>query len=376
MAARGHPASSSPEISLLTLIQQRIRDQGPITVAGYMDLASNHPDLGYYQVQNPFGAEGDFITAPEISQVFGELLGLWLATYWQEAGRPSPFRLVELGPGKGQLMVDLIRATAMVPGFLDAADIHLVESSEKLRAVQRQALPDLKLRWHDQFDTVPDGPLFLIGNEFLDALPVHQLIKTETGWAERFLSLMDDGKLGFTSGAATPALVDLIAGSDEASIGDVAEVSPVRIALSGKLGERLAKDGGVALLIDYGAWAERPTGDTLQAVFKHQTVDPLSMPGVADITTQVDFQNVARAAKAGGAKVYGPVPQGTFLRTLGIEVRTAALLKSADDEQRKNLRSALFRLTDASAMGEVFKVLVLASPDDPPPPGFMLPAFG
>jgi NADH dehydrogenase [ubiquinone] 1 alpha subcomplex assembly factor 7 len=341
-----------------------------------MALASNHPDLGYYQTQEPFGAEGDFITAPEISQVFGELLGLWLATAWHEAGQPKPFRLVELGPGRGQLMADLVRATAKVPAFLDAADIHLVESSEKLRAVQRKALPHLDLHWHDRLDNVLEGPLFLIGNEFLDALPVHQLIKTETGWAERLVSINDNGELIYLSDSASPAtsaLVNLVAGSDDAKTGDVAEVSPARNTLAGKLGERLAKDGGVALLIDYGALAERPTGDTLQAVFKHQPVDPLSMPGIADITTQVDFRSIAMAARAGGASIYGPVPQGTFLRTLGIEPRTAALLKNADDQQRHHLRSALFRLTDASAMGEVFKVLVLASSDDPPPPGFAPP---
>ncbi len=368
---------SNPEIPLLSFIRQRIRDEGPITVCEYMSLASSHSELGYYQAQDPFGADGDFITAPDISQVFGELLGLWLATYWQELGRPSLFRLAELGPGRGQLMADLIRATAKVPGFLDAADIHLVENSERLRAVQQHALPDLDIHWHDQIENLPEGPLFLIGNEFLDALPVHQLMKTETGWCERKLSLTEEEDLAFwhdPEDQASSALVDLIGRSDDAKVGDVAEISPARNELSGKLGKRLAKDGGVVLLIDYGAWAERPTGDTLQAVFKHRPVDPLSMPGVADITCQVDFRNIAKAAKAGGVSVYGPVPQGTFLRTLGIEVRTAALLKNADDEQDQALRSALFRLTDASAMGEVFKILVLASPDSPPPPGFLPPA--
>ena len=317
---------SSPEISLLELIQERIRDDGPITVADYMALASNHPDLGYYQTRDPFGAEGDFITAPEISQVFGELLGLWLATAWHQAGQPRPFRLVELGPGRGQLMADLARAAARVPAFLDAADIHLVETSEKLKAVQRKALPGLDLHWHDRFECVPDGPLFLIGNEFLDALPAHQLVKTETGWAERLVSLDDNGALTFRSDPANPALlalVNLVAGSD-AKIGDVTEVSPARNALAGQISRRVAKDGGVALLIDYGASAERPTGDTLQAVFKHQPVDPLAMPGLADITTQVDFKSIEIAARNSGAAVFGPVPQGVFLRTLGIEPRPAA----------------------------------------------------
>ena len=347
-----------------------------MSVADYMGLTLNHPEFGYYRTQNPFGAQGDFITAPDISQVFGELLGLWLATAWQEAGSPTPFRLVELGPGRGQLMADLSRATAGVDGFLEAADIHLVESSERLRATQRQTLPDLDIRWHDRLDAVPEGPLYLIGNEFLDALPVHQLIRTDNGWAERSLSLTDDGKLGFSSGPATPALVDLIAGGDQAEIGDVAEVSPVRNGLAEAIGKRLAGDGGAALFIDYGAWVERPTGDTLQAVSGHRPVDPLYMPGLADITTQVDFQGFARAARVGGAAVFGPVPQGPFLRALGIEPRIAVLLRNADEDQRQTLRSALFRLTDASAMGEVFKALVLVSPNGPPPPGFVPPAFG
>lgn len=341
-----------------------------MSVADYMDLALDHPEFGYYRTQEPFGASGDFITAPDISQVFGELLGLWLAMAWQEAGRPSPFRLVELGPGRGQLMADLGRATARVDGFLDAADIHLVESSERLRAIQRRTLPHLEIHWHERWETVPDGPLFLIGNEFLDALPVHQLIKTETDWVERVLTISDDGKLIFSTGPATHALVDLIAGGDRAEIGEVAEVSPVRNGLAKNIGERLSRGGGVALFVDYGAWVDRPTGDTLQAVSNHQPVDPLSLPGKADLTTQVDFQSLARAARAGGAAVFGPVPQGTFLRGLGIEPRIAILLRDADEEQRQALRSALFRLTDASAMGEVFKVLVLASPDGPMPPAF------
>lgn len=346
-----------------------------MSVAGYMDLTLNHPEFGYYRTQEPFGASGDFITAPDICQVFGELLGLWLATAWLEAGKPSPFRLVELGPGRGQLMADLGRATAGVDGFLDAADHHLVENSERLRAAQRQKLPGLDVQWHDRLETVPDGPLFLIGNEFLDALPVHQLIRTGSGWAERLVSLADDGRLDFSLGPARPSLVNLVAGGDQAEIGQIAEVSPIRLELARNLGMRLAQDGGVAIFIDYGAWVDRPTGDTLQAVSNHKAVDALSLPGLADITTQVDFKSLARAARTGGAATFGPVPQGTFLRALGIELRIAALLKNADEDQRQILRSALFRLTDASAMGEVFKVLVLASPSSPMPPA-VPPALG
>ncbi len=380
MAAQSLPVSSSPEAPLLPLIHERIRKSGPLSVADYMSLALDHPDFGYYRTQDPFGAAGDFITAPDISQVFGELLGLWLATAWVEAGRPSPCRLVELGPGRGQLMADLLRAAAGVEGFLAGADIHMVESSERLRAVQRQALPDHHIVWHDRIETVPEGPLFLIGNEFLDALPAHQLIRTESGWAERLVSVEDDGSLGFSTGAAPTGLLRLIAesawgNSEELNVGDIAEVSPARDALAEVLGHRLASHGGVALLVDYGAWVDHPTGDTLQAVHNHQAVDPLCKPGLTDLTTQIDFQSLGKAGARGGASVFGPVPQGTFLRGLGIEPRMAALLKNADDEQRLALRGALFRLTDASAMGEVFKVMVLASPRGPLPPGFHAPTL-
>ena len=335
-----------------------------------MNLALGHPEFGYYRTRNPFGAGGDFITAPEVSQVFGELLGLWLAAAWQQAGNPTRFRLVELGPGRGQLMADLLRATAGIAGFLEAAELHLVESSERLRAIQRQALPATDVHWHDDLETVPDGPLFLIGNEFLDALPVHQLVRTERGWAERLISGQDDGSLGFTEGPASPDLIDLIIGGDKAGIGDIAEVSPDRLALVRMIAARLKRDGGVALLIDYGAAVSRPTGDTLQAVRDHQPAAPLEEPGLADVTTQVDFLSLARTARAAEAAVHGPMMQGAFLRALGIELRTAMLLKGADEKQSHRLRSALFRLTDASAMGELFKALALTPPDGPTPPAF------
>lgn len=376
MPVRGHPAPNNPDKPLLAVIVERIRSKGPLSVADYMRLALDHPEHGYYHARKyPFGAAGDFVTAPEISQVFGELLGLWLATAWQGAGSPGPFRLVELGPGRGQLMVDLLRATVMVPGFVEAADVHLVESSQRLRTTQREALPDLAITWHDRLESLPAGPLFLIANEFVDALPAHQLTRTDSAWSERLVDWQDRHGLVFTEGAASPALTAMIANGDEAEPDQIAEVSPARSDLAKNIGERLARDGGIALIIDYGAWAERPTGDTLQAVRDHQPVNPLSTPGEADVTTQVDFHALGQAAAAAGAAVFGPVPQGTFLRTLGIEPRIAALLQNANDDQRRALRSALFRLTDGSAMGEMFKALVLASPDSPLPPGFQAPTL-
>jgi len=340
-----------------------------------MDLALNHPDWGYYHTRDPFGAAGDFVTAPEVSQVFGELIGLWLAAAWQQMGQPTPFRLVELGPGRGQLMADLVRATAMVPGFLAAADIHLIETSERLRARQRTQLPDLAVSWHDELETVPKGPFFLIANEFVDALPAHQLIRTETDWAERLVTSDDHGRLTFTQGEAPVMLVDMVENAPVCEPGEIAEISPAREVLAKRMGERIHGDGGVAVIIDYGAWVDHITGDTLQAVRDHRPVDPLCMPGEVDLTTQVDFKRLGEAAAKGGAHVFGPVPQGTFLRTLGIEVRTASLLAKADEGQRRNLREALFRLTDASAMGEAFKVMILGQPGAPPPPGFGAPSL-
>jgi SAM-dependent MidA family methyltransferase len=375
MPAPGKPAPPPPETPVLALLRRRIAAEGAITVAEFMDIALNHPEHGYYRSREPFGKGGDFVTAPEISQTFGELLGLWLATAWQAAGRPAPFVLAELGPGRGQLMADLLRAIAKVPGFLEAADRHLVETSERLREMQQTRLERYQIRWHERLDTVPAGPLFLIANEMVDALPAHQLQRTADGWAERVVTLGEDGALDFSLATPSADLLACVAGLEATPPGAITEISPAREALARALGGRIRRNGGVAAIIDYGAWAERATGDTLQAVEGHRPADPLASPGAADLTTQVDFRRLGEAAAEGGADVFGPVPQGTFLRTLGIEVRTAALLSRAGEAQRRDLRAALFRLTDAGAMGEVFKVLALASPAGPPPPGFGAPTL-
>lgn len=372
MPARNIRAPRRPETEPLTAIREYLEEHGPLSLAAFMNLALNHPEHGYYNKRAPFGADGDFVTAPEISQMFGELIGLWLATAWQEAGRPKPFRLVELGPGSGQLMADMVRATARVPGFLDHADLHLIESSARLQKLQRQKLPDLGITWHETLASVPGGPLFLIANEFFDVLPAHQLVRTPGGWAERLVAIGDEG-LTFSEAEAPKTLRDMLPSEGSPDIGEIAELSPARNALAREIGERIGRDGGVAVIVDYGAWVDRITGDTLQAVRGHQPVDPLDAPGEADLTTHVDFKQLGKAAASGGAAVFGPVPQGSFLRTLGIEVRSAALLRRADPEQSRSLREALFRLTDASAMGELFKVLALSAPNASPPPGFDKP---
>ncbi|HEX6114735.1 MAG TPA: SAM-dependent methyltransferase [Geminicoccaceae bacterium] len=349
-----------------------IRREGPLSVARFMSLALHHPTSGYYRRRDPLGPQGDFVTAPELSQAFGEVVGAWLAQTWLDLGRPAPFRLVELGPGRGTLLVDALRATRTVAGFHAGLRLHLVETSERLRAAQARRLAGFDPSWHARFGEVPSGPLLVIANEFFDALPVHQLVATAHGWVERCVDLDAEGRLSFRLGErGSPHGADL----PEAPPGTVAEVSPARTELARAIGRRIAADGGVALVIDYGAWAEGPTGDTLQATRRHAPCDPLDAPGTADLTTHVDFGALAGAAAAGGASVYGPVPQGTFLTTLGIHLRTAKLIERATPDQQRALRAALFRLTDASAMGELFKVLVLAASGAPAPPGFQQPTL-
>jgi NADH dehydrogenase [ubiquinone] 1 alpha subcomplex assembly factor 7 len=351
---------------------EEISRAGPISTARFMALALTHPTLGYYARRDPFGAAGDFVTAPEVSQVFGELLGVWLGQAWAELGRPDPCLLVELGPGRGTLLADLLRAAAQMPGFRPSLRLHLVETSERLRGMQQARLAGAPVQWHASLDEVPPGPMLLIANEFLDALPVHQLVASERGWVERVVDLAGTELVFALADEPSPLAGQLPAA--ERSLGQIAEVSPMRAAIAGSIGKRLAADGGVALLIDYGAWAGM-TGDTLQAVRDHAPCPVLADPGESDLSSHVDFRALARAACAGGAAVYGPVPQGPFLRALGIDLRTARLLERATPGQRRELRAALFRLTDGGAMGELFKVLALAQPGAPPPPGFAAPTL-
>ena len=359
--------------ALEALLADEIRVSGPISVARFMDLVLHHPEHGYYARRDPLGKGGDFTTAPEISQAFGEIIGLWLAESWRLLGAPAPVRLVELGPGRGTLMADVLRVARRMPGFEAAVRVHLIERSERLRARQRQTLAGIDVTWHDDFAEVPDGALFLIANEFLDALPIHQLVRTQAGWVERLVGCDQKGHLTFTLAPEPSPLAARL--PMNLAPGTIAEVAPARENLAQQIGARLAADGGVALLIDYGAWTDGPAGDTLQAVRGHRPWEPLEAPGEADLSSQVDFWVLAEAAAAGGAAVWGPVPQGVFLRTLGIHLRIARLLERAQPEQRRELRAALFRLTDPSQMGELFKVLVLSRPGDPALPGFNRPTL-
>src|SRR5690348_5361621 len=327
------PAGAGEGVSALkTLLAQRIRDAGPLGIDEYMAAALTDPEHGYYATRDPLGAEGDFITAPEVSQMFGELVGLWCVDNWARMGRPEPVILSELGPGRGTLMADMLRAARIAPDFRRALRLHLVEASPVLRAAQATALNEAEPRWHDSIATLPEGPLLLVANEFLDALPIRQLVRKADGWHERRVTLDSDGALVFMldatpdGGAAIPPTLSGVAP------GSLCEVRPAATALAASLGRRLSRQGGVALFIDYGH-AASACDDTLQAVKGHRRHDVLAEPGTADLTAHVDFAAFAAAATAAGARAWGPVTQGAFLVALGLATRAAALKERATPAQ-------------------------------------------
>ena len=357
--------------ALAEILARRIRATGPLAVSDYMEAALLHPRLGYYTTRDPLGARGDFITAPEVSQVFGELIGLWCAEAWERMGRPAAVILAELGPGRGTLMQDAVRALRLAPDFRRALSLHLVEASPALRRAQARTLADAAPRWHDGLAGLPDGPLILIANEFLDALPIRQLVRGMTGWHERRVALAQDGALTFALDPAPSDAVEALVppALRAAPPGSVFEARPAAETLAAGLGARLAAQGGIALFIDYGH-APSACGDTLQALRRHRRHDVLAEPGEADLTAHVDFAAVATAARGAGARAWGPVPQGAFLAALGIAERAAALLARAVPSQLEAIESGCHRLIDRQEMGTLFKALALADPALPAPAGF------
>jgi NADH dehydrogenase [ubiquinone] 1 alpha subcomplex assembly factor 7 len=354
-------------------IARRIAIAGPISIAEFMAEALGHPTLGYYRRAMPLGAGGDFTTAPEISQMFGELLGAWLADRWQAIGKPAPVRLIELGPGRGTLMADALRATHGVAGFHAALDLHLVDINTPLRAGQEAALAAYKPTWHEGFDEVPDGPILLVANEFFDALPVRQFEKTPQGWCERMVGLAPDGEtLTFAlSPGPSPFARLLPAGLRDGDLapGTVAEASAAAIDLADRIATRLVREGGWALIIDYGRDSAIP-GGTFQALRGHCPVDPLDRPGETDLTAHVDFAALAEAAHSKGAQVFGPASQGAFLRRLGIEQRAETLKAHATPAQRAAVDAALLRLIGPEQMGTLFRVLAVGGDRSTTPAGF------
>jgi SAM-dependent MidA family methyltransferase len=391
--------SSAPADSgsgaLLQRLRERIGRDGPMPVDCYMQACVGDPEHGYWQRAATIGARGDFITAPEISQVFGELIGLWCAVAWQGMGQPAPLRLIELGPGRGVLMRDALRAARAVPGFLDAARVHLVEVSAPLREAQRRTLlpPPSRVRdgeggmaeqsplgfppplapprkgegnapaiaWHDTLGDVPPGPAIVVANEFLDALPIRQLVYHDGAWRERVVDLGEGGGLRFAMGAdvphasATPpppgAVAELRAGEDQLLAALAARAAPL-----------------VALFIDYGP-AEPSFGDTLQAVRHHAYADPLAEPGLADLTAHVQFAGLAEKARAAGLATDGPVTQAEFLGRLGSAERAARLM-AANPARAGEIEAAVQRLVSPTGMGQLFKVLAVRFPALPPPVPF------
>ncbi|HEU0216938.1 MAG TPA: SAM-dependent methyltransferase [Stellaceae bacterium] len=349
---------------------RHIRAQGPMTVAAFMAMALHDPRAGYYVRRQPLGGAGDFTTAPEISQIFGELIGLWCADLWQRMGRPDPVIVAELGPGRGVLMADFLRAASGVAGFRRAMRLHLVEASGVLRAEQGRRLGDASPAWHAEIGDVPEGPFLLIANEFLDALPIRQLVRGQKHWAERLVAVDAEGRLCFATGTESPAL-SLMVPPDrrDAAPGALVELCPAAATLATTVAERLSRQPGAALFIDYG-YADGRTGSTLAAIGEHQAAGLLEAPGMADLSAHVDFAAFAAAARSGGAAVYGPVSQGDFLTALGGELRLAALLRHAAPGQLAALETGLRRLIDPAEMGTLFKALAMASPGLPAPAGF------
>lgn len=347
--------------TLRDILMERAATQ-PLTLADYMATALLHPTLGYYNTRDPLGAGGDFITAPEISQMFGELVGLSLAQAWIDQGRSASFTLAELGPGRGTLMADILRAASSVAGFTQAADIHLVEASPPLRAQQAKRLPD-GVTWHDSASTLPEAPLFLVANEFFDALPIRQFQRDGARWREVLVAVQSETLVRSLSDPTdTPDLAHRI---EDTKTGDIVEFCPALPETTGHIAGRIARHGGAALIVDYGDW--RSLGDTLQAVRNHEHVDVFSVPGNADLTAHVDFEALASAAAP--AKFTRLSTQGVFLERLGITQRADALAATLSGDALDNLISAHKRLTDPSEMGSLFKVMGLYPRDAPPPAG-------
>ena len=343
------------------LLVARITRTGPISLADYMADCLMHPDHGYYATRDPFGAGGDFTTAPEISQMFGELVGLSLAQAWLDQGAPVPCILAELGPGRGTLMADILHATRKVPGFHDAVSVHFVETSPVLRARQAEAVPTAM--WHSDIDTLPDGPLLLVANEFFDALPIRQFVRNGIGWRERMVGIADSC---LTLGLSAPVPLGFLEHRlDDTKDGDLIEYCPALPGLIAQIDQRIGTRGGAALIIDYGDW--QSLGDTFQALAGHAVTDPLANPGDADLTAHVDFAAIARnISHAAHSRLS---TQGVFLERLGITGRAQALAGNLTGPALEAHIKAHRRLTHPSEMGELFKVFGIMPGSANPPPG-------
>jgi len=349
--------------ALAKILARRIAATGPMPLSDYMAECLLNPEHGYYATRDPLGVAGDFTTAPEISQMFGELLGLCLVQSWLDQGAPKGV-LVEAGPGRGTLMADIWRAARGVPGFHDAMQIRLIEASPVLRRAQAERLAGAPVDWLDSFDALPEAPTWFVANEFFDALPIRQFHRAGTGWREVVVGLQGETLTPGLSPAAP--LADLAHRLADTKEGDVVETCPAAGPAMAVLADRISRHGGAALIVDYGDW--RSLGDTFQALENHAYADPFAHPGRADLTAHVDFETLARAARPLEASAL--VPQGALLGALGIEARAARLAQSMTAEASNRHFAALRRLTDGAEMGTLFKALALVPAGAPMPPGF------
>lgn len=367
-------------MSLEELIKERIKRYGAITIADYMQMALSHPEHGYYMKRDPLGAAGDFITAPEISQVFGEIIGAWLTHNWQQLGSPKEIALVELGAGRGTLMADILRSTKNISGFHEAITVHLVETSPVLQQKQWKLLAGKhkRIEWHDSIDDLPQIAMLLVANEFFDALPIRQFVKQKDGWHERMVDIEGDNLTFVTNKKKAMLPISMIpvqsiledlegilgVAQDKTQEGgikeNIIETCEPAIMIIRQVSEHIARHGGAVLVIDYG-YTEGSQKDTLQAMKSHAYHDVLKDVGDADITAHVDFLGLSQAAQMEGVNVHKIMPQGAFLMQLGAGIRTTNLCETVNPEQQKALITGLKRLADPEEMGELFKVLAITS---------------
>jgi NADH dehydrogenase [ubiquinone] 1 alpha subcomplex assembly factor 7 len=353
----------NPEINLTDLLKKRISAHGPIDLGTFMYEALQHPQFGYYNRPVVLGGKGDFITAPEISQVFGELIGLWLLERWQSMSKPKSFALVELGPGNGTLMSDILRAAKLVPDFIDSMELHLVESSQSLQLAQADKLANFSPTWHQDITSLPQKPTLIVANEYFDALPIHQFAKTdEDDWREILVGLSEEDTLSYVMSEKVDAKQIQSLGADPKTLEayDFVEVSPATMAQATLLGDHIQKVGGTGLFVDYG-YRQAEGYNSFQAVKQHQKHEPLTEVGTADLTAHVDFQALSKAFHQRGLLTFGPIEQGEFLPALGLEERLSTLVQKASAAQEQEVRQGVARLVDSDQMGQLFKVLAVSS---------------
>ncbi len=356
--------------SLADIIRLEIQQHGPITIERYMDLALMHPQFGYYQRSEPFGASGDFITSPDISQMFGELIGLWCVDCWSKLGCPQQFTLCEIGPGRGTLMQDALRSSKIVPEFQKAAQITLIEQSARLQKQQQQALQNHNVTWLSSVQELPvQMPLIVFGNELLDALPIRQFVIKNKKWLERRVALNGDA-FEFCEGEISDTeMLEQLPPCSEFEEGDIYELNPLAREIISHLSQQVAQQKGYALFIDYGP-EDIETGDSFQAIKSHKYVNPLENPGTSDLTSHVRFAQLSKLAQQGGCKVSATTSQGRFLERLGIEARAMILSRNADESQKQKIAADLRRLVSSEEMGTLFKAFSFHAQESEPPAGF------